>query len=297
MSSVAAVDETVQVHNAMWTSPARLTFHQALDLAEVMARNALGPDLHERISCAMALVKDGAVFQTDDGHTWTVASGTTPGKMYRINGQACTCADAQYRQEKRCKHFISVYLSRKTLELMQAPTAGVAPPTPDTQEASMDDDILDPDDDAWPDEAPALPSHGQAQAPGSSPGQALPEAPASVNVRVVIAGREVQWTLRDTDEDRLATRLEALLARYPVPTPGPSSAPAPAPRVEHGASSGSSLADVTHAVPPGDPQETGWCPEHQLQMKHHKATNGGKDWYSHKIGPGPKDFCRGDTQA
>ena len=57
-----------------------LSFHQALDMAEVLARHALDPALHERLSCAVALVKAGAVFQTDDGHTWTVASASTPGQ-------------------------------------------------------------------------------------------------------------------------------------------------------------------------------------------------------------------------
>ena len=44
----------------------------------------------------------------------------------------------------------------------------------------------------------------------------LPESPASVNVRVVVSGREVQWTLRDHDEARLAKRLDPTLtpARY-----------------------------------------------------------------------------------
>ena len=56
-------------------------------------------------------------------------------------------------------------------------------------------------------------------APTVEPAPALPETPASANVRVTIAGREVQWTLRDTDEARLAVRLAALLERYPVPAP------------------------------------------------------------------------------
>ena len=54
----------------------------------------------------------------------------------------------------------------------------------------------------------------------------LPEAPCSVNVRLQVAGREVQWALRDSDEERLATRLEALLARYPAPTPAATQGPA-----------------------------------------------------------------------
>ena len=71
---------------------------------------------------------------------------------------------------------------------------------------------------------------------GDAVAPALPEAPASVNVRLCIGGAEVQWTLRDVDEDRLAERLQALLTRFPqttkatqdaahAPTPEPQSAP------------------------------------------------------------------------
>ena len=39
----------------------------------------------------------------------------------------------------------------------------------------------------------------------------LPEAPVSCNVYVTLAGRKVQVTLRDSDEQRLLARLEARL--------------------------------------------------------------------------------------
>jgi hypothetical protein len=60
----------------------------------------------------------------------------------------------------------------------------------------------------------------------------LYEAPSSVNVRALVAGHEVQWTLRDRDENHLAERLQRLLARkdvQPLPKPAPRSKP-------HGAS-------------------------------------------------------------
>jgi hypothetical protein len=71
---------------------------------------------------------------------------------------------------------------------------------------------------AW---ALATPAPDDPSTPGMRLDPPLPEAPASVNVRVQVAGREVQWTLRDTDEARLAARLEALLARYSVLAPPP----------------------------------------------------------------------------
>ena len=43
----------------------------------------------------------------------------------------------------------------------------------------------------------------------------LPEAPASVNVRLCVDGHECQFTMRDADEARLVERLQALLARFP----------------------------------------------------------------------------------
>ena len=52
---------------------------------------------------------------------------------------------------------------------------------------------------------------GQETAPARGP--ALPEAPASVNVRLAVGGADVQWTLRDQCEDQLAERLERLLHR------------------------------------------------------------------------------------
>lgn len=54
----------------------------------------------------------------------------------------------------------------------------------------------------------------------------LPEAPASVNVRVLVAGHEVQWTLRGHDEAQVFDRLHTILKRQDVkviPKPVPKS--------------------------------------------------------------------------
>jgi len=47
----------------------------------------------------------------------------------------------------------------------------------------------------------------------------LPEAPASVNCHIMLEGRQVQVTLRDTDETRLLERLTAVLRQYPLEAP------------------------------------------------------------------------------
>jgi hypothetical protein len=86
----------------------------------------------------------------------------------------------------------------------------------------------------------------------------LPEAPASVNVHVMLAGRQVQVTLRDSDEQRLLERLERLLQRFPV-------------------------AEDTKQEPP-----EGWCSKHGVQMKHKHSEKG--SWWYHKTAEG---WCHG----
>lgn len=66
-------------------------------------------------------------------------------------------------------------------------------------------------------------------APATQKPQPLPEAPASVNCHITIGGRDVQVTLRDTDESRLLTRLEAVLALYPVEQTAPDTRETAAP--------------------------------------------------------------------
>jgi hypothetical protein len=81
---------------------------------------------------------------------------------------------------------------------------------------------------------------------------------------VQVSGHEVQWTLRDHDEARLAARLEALLQRYPLPPPAPA---------------------------PTQGQGEGLCSVHGVQMKWNEGKEGRKGWYSHRLASG--DYCNG----
>jgi len=91
------------------------------------------------------------------------------------------------------------------------------------------------------------------QEPAATPATpALPEAPASANCYVTLAGRQVQLTLRDYDEQRLLQRLETLLQQFPV---------------------------IEEPKEPA-PQE-GWCAEHHAKMKLHDGKGG--TWWSHKL--------------
>src|SRR5262245_24202524 len=92
---------------------------------------------------------------------------------------------------------------------------------------------------------------------------ALPEAPASVNCHILLEGRQIQLTLRDTDETRLLQRLAAVLQQYPLPAP-----PATQDR----------------------PQGQGWCSTHNVQMKLNHGQDG-RSWYSHRTDDGR--WCKG----
>jgi hypothetical protein len=133
-----------------------LTFLQALTQAEAQARSTLDAALHERLSCAVSLVKDGKVFQMTDG-TWQVGS-SQEGRVYHPNG-TCGCRDLHFNKppQNLCKHRIAMFLSQRVITLMQQPSAPVVPvpvvPVP------VEPDLVEP----WPDndiepEAPAAPA-------------------------------------------------------------------------------------------------------------------------------------------
>jgi hypothetical protein len=102
--------------------------------------------------------------------------------------------------------------------------------------------------------------------PGATPPPApLPEAPASVNCHLLIEGRQVQITLRDTDETRLLARLTAVLAQYPVPA-----------------------STVVAAQPTGE-SPTPQCPQHGFLRR------GKRGWYCPvKVGDG---YCTFTVKA
>jgi hypothetical protein len=221
------------------------TFSDALDQAELLARQHLPVSQHTRIACAVALVKGGGVLQRDDG-SWDVTSQSEPGRQYHLNEAGCGCEDAHYRAPQgQCKHVLATLLARKTVKLMRVPEPMPVPVKPDAIEPY-------PDNDPGP--------------PPPCPGTPLPEAPASANCYVMIEGRQVQLTLRDTDEQRLLARLATVLKQYPAP-----SAPAKVPKGQ--------------AQPQG---EKGWCAIHNVSMK--ETTKEGRSWYSHRTDQG---WCKG----
>src|SRR5262247_3811576 len=210
--------DTFTQHTA---TPARVAFRTAVLQVADKAKLVLA-DNASRIDKAVALVLNGFV-EIVDGKC-RVASQTNGKTIYhQVNG-TCTCQD--FTQEKApngfCKHRLAHGLYRRAMELVQAqePVVAAQPPA-----ASVE----------------------TVQAPVQHT-----EAPASVNFHTTLAGRQIQITLRDTDETRLLARLETLFQRFQL--------------IEE----------------PKEPaQQEGWCAEHNAKMKIHHGKRG--TWRSHKL--------------
>jgi hypothetical protein len=146
----------------------------------------------------------------------TVQSSSDPSRQYELREGTCTCRDWEQAPEHLCQHRLAAGFVRKALTLVPQSTAVET----------------------------------------GAPQAALPEAPASVNVHLTIAGRQVQLTLRDADESRLLARLEAVLVRFPIPE--------------------------TAA------EDTRQCPRHHVPMQVNRKD--GRSWWSHRTDQG---WCKG----
>ena len=232
----------------MTTSTTRQTFRALVADVAARATARLPEAVNGRVESAARLVFLHDVTPQADGSI-LVGSSSDPMKQYRLEGTTCTCQDFVQGKapEGWCQHRIAAGIAKRVRELL--------PVVPESVEPWSDHD---PGPGVEAPERPVDVPYDPTPAPTP-----LPEAPASVNVRVTISGREVQWTLRDTDEGRLAVRLEALLQRYPLPQPQPL-APAPSPAATtpqcptHGAAKPSTKGQGWYC--PHKRDDGTWCP-------------------------------------
>src|SRR5262249_55201895 len=195
------------------------------------------PECNGRVDSAVKIVLNGDVELLPDGKAQVASQSHGTTKYFIVNGE-CECKDYPKAPSHWCKHRIAPGLAKRAhaltkqrLEQLDTATNGTTTPAPEQP----------PTEELVP-----VPT----QAPVATP--ALPETPASVNFHTTIAGRQIQITLRDTDETRLLTRLETLLQRFPV--------------VEE---------------PKESVQKEGWCYKHNVQMKLNHGKRG--SWWSHKL--------------
>ena len=221
------------------------TFRQTVADVAARAKERLPASINGRLEGAVKLVLGRDVEPQADGSI-LVGSSSDPMKQYRLEGATCTCQDFAHGKDTGgwCQHRIAANLQR-SVERVLARSTTVA------REAEV---VLPEPMEPFPDNDAEGDPEPQPSAPAPAP---LPEAPVSLNVRLIISGRDCQLTLRGMDELEVLARLERLLARYPVPD-----APAPAPQ-----------APAVRAL--------GWCAVHHVQMQQH--TNAKGSWFSHFI--------------
>jgi hypothetical protein len=242
-------------------NPARLAWRAAVAEIADKAKATL-PQCNGRVEKAVAIVLNGDVTLLEDGKARIASQSNGTTAYFVVNG-SCECRDFPKAPSGWCKHRIAAgiqkrataYAKHKLAQLdggsngqAETPTQPAPAQRPAALSLATQADI---------DQC----VHASVQEAHTTLQPALPEAPASVNCYVTLAGRKVQVTLRDSDEQRLLERLETLLQRFPA-----------------------------EAEPAGEPtQPEGWCRKHGAQMK----LNHGKDgstWYSHKTTDG---WCKG----
>jgi len=231
-------------------NPARAAWRAAVAEIAAKAKQTL-PECNGRVDSAVKMVLAGDVEWLPDGKA-KVASQSNGTTKYVVCNGTCECRDFPKAPSGWCKHKIAAGMQKRAAALAKqklaqldgASTGQATPasqPTPPPAATASSTDMLPLDLD------PEVCA------------RALPEAPASVNCHITLAGRQVQVTLRDTDETRLLARLEALLQRFPV-----------------------AAEPATEQAPP-----EGWCPTHGTM----KPSTKGKGWYCpHKLADG--SWCK-----
>src|SRR2546425_364513 len=155
------------------------------------------PECNGRVDSAVKIVLAGDVELQADG-TARVASQSNGQTAYHIVNGSCDCKDYPKAPSNWCKHRIAAGIHKRASALAKAKL--------DHRNGTSTD-------------ASQPPTEQPQEQPQGEAAPALPEAPASANCHIIIEGRQVQVTLRDTDEQRLLARLAALLRQYPVAQP------------------------------------------------------------------------------
>jgi hypothetical protein len=228
-------------------NPACTAWRQAVTTMAERAKAAL-PECNGRVESAVKLVLAGDVELLPDG-TATVASQSNGTAAYVVVNGTCECPDFPRAPHGFCKHRLAYGIHKRALTLVQQ-TLKAQEKAHQTHQSAP----VTPQD--GPESTIAPTDNPQVKAP-------LPEAPASVNVRLMLAGREVQVTLRDADEDRLLERLRRLLERFPATSQGQGQGePEPSPTI--------------------------LCARHRVPMRQHRNARG--SWWAHKTADG---WCHG----
>src|SRR5262245_39033241 len=165
----------------------RQTYRELVALVATAAKAKLPQAVNGRVESAAKLVLWQDVEPQADGSI-LVGSATDPGKTYTLVGDTCTCQDWRHGQAPGgwWQHRLAAGIHKRVQQMLEAqPAPEVVLPE------EMD---VYPDNDTWPPDeelAPAPPAGTERPGAHGTPVPPLGEAPASVNLKVQIGGREV----------------------------------------------------------------------------------------------------------
>jgi hypothetical protein len=243
-------------------NPARKAFREAVEAVTAHAREKLPQAVNGRIDAARKIVLQGDVELLPDDKA-RVSSQTHGTTTYHIVDGTCDCRDFAQSPDHWCKHRIAygIYkrasaLAKEQLQALDIPVSKPEPVIP-PGEAPVESEPVTPRV-----ELPTLSEQSVAPVTHS-------EAPVSLNCHLMLEGRQVQVTLRGTDESVVLHRLITLLQQYPVAQP-PTEPP-------------------TQGTGSTVPDHNPFCHIHKVPLK--KFSKHGRTWYSHKKSDG--SWCRG----
>jgi hypothetical protein len=228
------------------TTPQSLTFEHALSRAASLYEGHVD---QARLGKAVEIARNGGITCHDDG-TATVQGRT---RAYTING-TCDCPDARVHG-KYCKHVMAVELTRlaqhhrKAQDRARQPSPAIPPVPP---------------------EAPTQPWD-------------CAQAPSSCTLKWEVGGIELMLTLRDRTDQRLFTRIGAILPRLKATVAAERQQRRDAAQQRQADAAAAAQATAgTAATPPQAPapdDDAHFCLTHEVPFTRH--TKGNHVWYSH----------------
>jgi hypothetical protein len=258
--SIVAQFSWDDIADPAFENPTRKIWRDAVAEIGERAKQTL-PQCNGRVDAAIKIVLAGDVELLPDGKAKVASQSNGTTKYFIVNGE-CACKDYPKAPSFWCKHRIAAKLEQQnngvnngTTESATAQPQVQAEPATPPVEAPVESEPGTPT-------VEASTQSEQAVAPAVHTHR---EAPSSCNTFIEIAGRKVQLTLRDDNEENLLSRMEKLLSRFPLPAQEPA---------------------VPESAP--TPPEN-WCPIHHVPMKRYSNAKG--SWFSHKTPEGT--WCNG----
>ena len=170
----------------------RRVFREAVVEVALQAKQAL-PACHSRIEAAIKIVIAGDVEELADG-TSKVASQSNDTITYHVVNGHCDCPDAKRAPEGWCKHRLAAAIAKRAHTLAKQRLQEPASQSHDQEQKQVPFEKREPPSTTNP----------------------LPQHLITATFRTIVHGVEVTFTLQDSEETTLLTRLDLLLAQVQI---------------------------------------------------------------------------------